>query len=144
MLRNLVVLALALSLALSVAPVQAADPSGTISVELKSVGAVLGASWGDGVLTFQGRTYAFKIKGLKVLTVGVRKLSANGDVYDLKAAADLAGTYKKADPAGLTFIRGEKGLVIKNDKGVVLNVKTVKKGLELDLVKEGLTIDQVK
>lgn len=144
MLRNLVVLTLALVLALPVTPAPAAELSGTISVDLKSVAAGVGGSWGEGVLTFQGRTYAFKIRGLKVLTVGARKLSAKGDVYDLKAAADLAGTYKKADPAGFTFIKGEKGLVATNDKGVVLNLQSVQKGLELDLVKEGLSIEQVR
>jgi hypothetical protein len=80
------------------------------------------------------------VRGLKVLSVGVRKLSVGGDVYNLKSLNDLAGTYQKADPAGLTFIVGEKGMVIRNDKGVTINFAGLQKGLNLDLVKEGLTL----
>ena len=60
-------------------------------------------------------------------------------MYNLTNVLDLAGTYKKADPAGLTFIVGEKGLVIRNDRGVTVNIKGLEKGLNLDLVQEGLT-----
>ena len=144
MYKKVLVLALVLAFALTAAPALADEPSGTISIDVKSVGAVLGGSWGQGVLTFQGRTYAFKLKGLKLLTVGIKKVSLGGDVYKLKAAADLGGKFKKASPAGLTFIKGEKGLVVSNDNGVVLNIKGTKKGLELDLVKGGLTIRQIK
>jgi len=104
----------------------------------------MGASWGQGVLTFQGRTYAFKVKGLKVLSVGIKKASANGDVYKLTNANDLGGTYKKASQGGLTFIKGKKGVVVQNDKGVVINVLGTLKGLDLGLVKGGLTIRQIK
>lgn len=144
MYKKMLVLVLVIAFALTAAPVLADEPSGTISIDVKSVGAILGGSWGQGVLTFQGRTYAFKMRGLKLLTVGIKKVSLGGDVYKLKAVNDLAGKYQKADPAGITFIVGEKGLVVNNDKGVVLNIKGTKKGLELDLVKGGLTIEQIK
>jgi hypothetical protein len=144
MYKKMLVLALILTFALTATPAWADEPSGTISVDVKSVSAILGGAWGQGVLTFQGRTYAFKLRGLKLLSVGVKKVSLNGDVYKLNAANDLTGKYKKADPAGITFIVGEKGLVVSNDKGVVLNIKGTKKGLELDLVEGGLTIEQIK
>jgi len=80
------------------------------------------------------------VRGLQVLSVGVRTMELNGDVYDLKNLTDLAGTYQKANPAGITFIAGEKGLVIRNDKGVTINLKGMKKGLNVDLVQGGLTI----
>ena len=100
----------------------------------------MGASWGQSVLTFQGKTYLYQVRGLKVLSVGYRELSLNGDVYNLKNVNDLAGTFQKADPAGLTFIVGQKGLVIRNDRGVTINIKGQQTGLNLDLVQEGLTI----
>jgi hypothetical protein len=100
----------------------------------------MGASWGQAVLTFQGKTHLFRVRGLKVLSVGIRTMELNGDVYNLKHLTDLAGTYQKADPAGLTFIVGEKGLVIRNDRGVVINIKGKTSGLNLDLIQEGLTI----
>ncbi len=144
MYKKLMVLALVLAFALAATPVLAEEASGTLSIELKSVSAVMGGSWGDGVLTFQGKTHTFKVKGLKVLSVGVKKTSLNGEVYKLAAATDLAGTYQKAAPAGFTFIKGEKGLVVQNDKGVVLNLLKTKKGLDVDLLTKGLTIDKVE
>jgi hypothetical protein len=138
--KKLLVMALVLAVVLSAGAALAEAPSGTISIELNSASALIGASWGQSVLTFQGKTHLFQVKGLKVLSVGLRKLSLNGDVYSLTNLLDLAGTYQKADPAGLTFIVGERGLVIRNAKGVTINIKGLAKGLNLDLVKEGLTI----
>ena len=140
MYKKLLVVALVLALALTAGTALAQTPSGTISITLNSASAVMGAAWGQAVLTFQGKTHLFQVRGLKVLSVGIRTLELNGDVYNLKNLTDLAGTYHKADPAGITFIVGEKGLVIRNSKGVTVNLKGLKKGLNIDLVKEGLTI----
>ena len=140
----IVALVLALALALTAGSVFADEPSGTISIKLTSAAAVLGTTWGQGVLTYGARTYSFEVKGLKVLAVGLKKASANGDVYKLTQVTDLAGTYKEASPAGLTFLKGEKGVVVQNEKGVVINVKATAKGMNLGLVGGGLTIKDVK
>ena len=143
--RAMMILALMVGFALAVAPVLAAEPSATISIEVKAVEVGLGASWGQGVVTYGPRTYAFKVRGLKVLGVGITKLDAQGSVYNLKAIDYLEGTYRKAQMAEVTFIKKEDmGLVVKNEKGVVLNLKAVQKGLELDLVSEGLTVLKLK
>ena len=145
MYKKFLVVALVLAIALTAGFALADQPSGTISIELKSASAVLGASWGQGVLTFGPRTYAFKIKGLKVLSVGLTTASANGDVYKLTNPADLAGTYQDASRAGLTFIKkGPKDVVVQNGKGVVLHLKATSVGLGLGLVEGGLTIEDVK
>ena len=142
MYKKLLVMALVLALALTAgaALAQTKAPSGTISIELNSASALMGAAWGQAVLTFGGKTHLFKVRGLKVLAVGLTKLSVGGDVYNLTNLDSFAGTYHKADPAGLTFIVGEKGLVIRNDKGVTINIKGMEKGLNVDLVQGGLTI----
>ena len=145
MYRKLLVVTVALVLALSVTPALAQTADATISIDVTTAAAGLGASWGRGVVTYGPTTYAFKVKGLNVLTAGIQKLQANGQVFNLKAIDDLEGKYRKADKAGITFIKkGDIGLVVQNEKGVVLNLKAVKKGLELDLVSEGLTILKVK
>ena len=138
------VVALVLAFAFTAAPVLADEPSGTISVELTSASALLGAAWGQGVLTFGNRTYAFKVKGLKVLSVGIKKASVNGEVYNLKNAADLAGTYKEASKGGLTLVKKKGAVVVENDKGVVINVLGSVKGMDVGLAKGGLTVKDVK
>ena len=163
MVRKILVLALVLSFALTAGLVRADSPSGTISVEVKpsyATVADMGRMWVNGVLTFQGKTHTFKLKGLKSARVGVRNLYAKGDVYNLKTASDLAGTYQKAGLHGSTLITGEQGLVIQNDKGVVINLAVLDKrlvgvmrtigevfkqeGVQLDLVPEGMIIEQVQ
>ena len=145
MYKKFLVIALVLAFALNAGAALADEPSATISIKLNSASAVIGASWGEGVLTFGPKTYAFKVKGLKVLSVGLTKASANGDVYKLNNVADLVGTYKEASPAGLTFIiKGERGIIVQNEKGVVINVKASAAGLNLALVEGGLTIENVK
>lgn len=139
MYKKLLALGLALAIVMTAGAALADTPSGTISIKLNSASAMMGASWGQAVLTFQGRTHLFRVRGLKVLSVGIRRLALSGDVYSLTNINDLAGTYQKADPAGLTFIAGERGLVIRNDKGVTINLVARQKGLNLDLVQEGLT-----
>jgi hypothetical protein len=144
MYKKLLVVALVLAFALTAAPVLADEHSGTISVELTSASALLGAAWGQGVLTFGDRTYAFKVKGLKVLAVGLKKASVNGEVYNLINAADLAGTYKEASKGGLTLVKKKGAAVVENDKGVVINVLGSVKGMDVGLAKGGLTVKDVK
>jgi hypothetical protein len=144
MYKKLLIVALVLAFAFTTAPVLAGEPSGTISVKLTSASAVMGAAWGQGVLTFGDRTYAFKVKGLKVLSVGIKKASVNGEVYNLTNAADLAGTYKEASKGGLTLVNKKGAAVVENDKGVVINVLGSVKGMDVGLAKGGLTIKDVK
>jgi hypothetical protein len=139
MYNKLLAVVLVLAIVMTGGAALADPPSGTVSINLNSASALLGASWGQAVLTFQGRTHLFRVRGLKVASVGIRRLSLRGDVYNLAHINDFAGTYQKADPAGLTFIVGERGLVIRNDRGVTINLVARQTGLNLDLVKEGLT-----
>ena len=70
-------------------------------------------SWGDGKLTFKGKTYPFSIDGLSLVDWGISKAQATGDVYNLTDAAKFAGTYVAAE-AGLTLAGGMGGMVLRN------------------------------
>jgi hypothetical protein len=142
--KKLLVAALVLAVVLSAGAALADEPSATVSMEITSAAIGLGATGGQGVLTYQGKTYTFKVKGFDKLALGMQKVSVNGDVYNLTKLSDLEGKYKKAEPAGITFIKGKKDLVIQNGKGVTINVKGKEKGLSLNVVKEGLTIFKIK
>ena len=144
MYKKLLVLTMALALALATGTAMADEPSATVSMEITSAAVGMGALGGQGVLTFQGKTYNFKVKGFQKLALGMKKLSVDGDVYNITKLSDLEGKYKKAEPTGLTFIEGKKDLVLQNDKGVTINLKGKAKGLSLDVVKEGLVISKIK
>jgi hypothetical protein len=144
MYKKLMVATLVLAMVLAAGAALADEPSGTISMEIGSAAAGIGPVWGQGVLTYQGTTYQFKVRGFEKFAVGGEKLSVDGDVYNLTKVSDIEGKYKKAEPAGLTFIEGKKDLVIQNGKGVTINLKGKAKGVSLDVVKTGLVIKKLK
>jgi hypothetical protein len=147
MYKKLLALALVLVIALTagavLAQTQTQTPSGTIRITLNSASAMMGASWGQASLLFQGKAHRFRVRGLKVGSVGIRRIALRGDVYNLNNVNDLAGTFRNAPP-GLTFIVGERGLVLQNDKGVTLNLVARQRGLNIDLVPEGLRFQPVQ
>ena len=114
-------------------------PIGEITIEAKQLAAGVGYSWGDGVMKFQGKEYPFTIQGLNVAAVGFSKINAVGDVYNLKTAADLAGKYV-AVSAGLSLAKGVAGLSMRNDKGVVINLRSAQQGVQLNLGVDGFNI----
>jgi hypothetical protein len=116
-----------------------AQPAGHIALESTSIAAGIGVDWGDGTLSFQGRNYKFSISGLSVLDVGIAKLNAVGDVYNLDKASDLAGTYV-AGEAGFALAGGADVMALRNQNGVVITLSAVQEGAKLDLGPAGLSI----
>jgi hypothetical protein len=143
--KRLLVFVLVVAFVLTAGAALAAEqPSATISIIDVAQAIGVGPIWGQGVITYGGTTHLFKVKGFDKLALGREKTDVNGDVYHLKNLADLAGLYKKADPAGFTFMKNKKALVIQNDKGVVIDLKGAEHGLKLDLVKDGLRIKDIQ
>jgi hypothetical protein len=111
----------------------AKQPVGKVSIEEKQFGLLLGGSTGSGTLTFHGKKYPFKLKGLSAgLNVGVSKMSAAGAVYDLKQVAQFPGTYTKFE-SSVALGGGVGGLHLKNENGVIMNLRSRTKGLDLNL-----------
>ena len=118
-----------------------AQPSATVAIETKAVAVGVGYSWGDGVLSFKGEEYTFKIKGLSVIDVGISSISAQGDVFNLEKVEDFPGTFSAAE-AGVAVGGGGAGTqVMKNQNGVVMKVTSKKVGVQLKLAPEGLKVE---
>jgi hypothetical protein len=116
-----------------------ATPSGKVTMSTTSIAAGVGVSWGDGTLTVKGKTYPFSIDGLSLVNWGISKAQANGDVYNLTDVSKFAGTYVAAE-AGLTLAGGMGGMVLRNSDGVVLHLRSVSQGAQLQLGTSGLII----
>ena len=114
-------------------------PSGTVSMESKSVAVGVGVSWGDGKLQYKGKTHTFSVKGLSVIDLGVSKVSARGKVYHLNKVEDFSGTYAAAQ-AGAAVGGGMSVVALKNEKGVVMEVSATQTGVKLTLAGEGIEI----
>ena len=124
----------------AVSQAEEAVPSGTVSIETKAVALGVGFSWGEGVLTFQGKEYPFKIKGLSVIDIGISSISAQGNVYHLNKIEDFAGTFSAVE-AGIAVGGGAGAQAMKNQNGVLMEVTSRKAGIQLKLAPEGLKVE---
>ena len=117
------------------------QPVGKVSIQETQFGLVLGGSSGGGTLTFKGKKYPFKLKGLSAgLNVGVSKMSAVGEVYDLKKVSQFPGTYTKLE-ASVALGGGVGGMRLQNENGVIMTLRSRTKGLDLNLGNvTGLTV----
>jgi len=115
-------------------------PSGTVSISETQFALIVGGSTGGGVLTYQGKKYPFKIGGMSLgANVGVSKLSASGEVYDLADISKFPGTFTKLE-SSITLGGGVGGTVLKNENGVIMRLTSTSEGLQLNLSASGVTI----
>jgi len=118
--------------------------SGKIKINARSVAVGIGYEWGSGTMTmYDGTTHTFKIKGLSIVDVGMTSIEATGEVYHLVEAKDLEGKYISGQ-TGATFIAGGAATAMKNDKGVVLKLRSTQKGIRFTLAPGGMTITDVQ
>lgn len=116
------------------------SPIGTVSIEMTGIAAGVGVSWGSGKLRFAGKENHFKVKGLSLGDVGFSTVSAVGNVYNLKRAADFPGTYASVG-AGISLAGGVAGLTMQNQRGVIINLYAVQQGVQLTIGAQGFTIE---
>ena len=136
--RILVAAALAAAVA---SPALAAErrADARISFSGGSVAFLAGVNWGSGTLTYRGRNYAVRVKGLSVGAVGANKYQATGAVYHLRRLSDIEGTYSALE-GSMTAGPGQGGLEMKNDKGVVISAHSTSSGLKLAFAPSGVQI----
>jgi outer membrane immunogenic protein len=114
-------------------------PVAEISFETTQVGLGATFTWGRGWLTFQGKEYPVKVEGLGLAGLGYAKVSAIGKVYNLNHPMDITGTYAEAG-VGIAVVGGVKGLLAKNERGVVIDLTAMQRGLSVNLGVGGFTI----
>lgn len=107
-----------------------AKPSATLTLHEDEIRLILGGAEGKGVLTFQGKTYPFTLKGLSAGGVGIASVHAVGNVYYLNKTADFPGRYSGVT-AGATAVKGRMAASFQNGKGVYLSLKEKTSGAEL-------------
>lgn len=111
----------------------AKKPSGTVVIDETQFAFILGGSLGGGTLTFQGQEYSFKVGGLTAgANVGISKMSASGEVYDLTEISQFPGTYTKLD-VSIALGGGVGGLHLKNEHGVIMRLESRTQGLQLNV-----------
>ena len=137
-LRGLLVL-LTTMLAAGVSTDARAD-GGTVRISFIKAGWVIGGSFGNGTLTFQGRTYRLSIGGMSYgFTFGGSQTNLHGRVSNIFRPSDIEGVYGAAG-AGATVIRGPQAIVLTNQKGAVLELSGNQTGLMVNLDLSGMAL----
>ncbi len=107
--------------------------SGSLTFQGKAINLIAGGTWGEGVLSFEGKQYKFKAKSLGVgYSLGVKKVDSKAIVYNLKDIKDFPGTYWGVKAAGTLFY-GAGAVNVQNSKGTMLNITGTSKGAAVDI-----------
>ena len=129
---------------LALAADAAKKPSGKVRINETQFGLIIGGSSGGGTLTYKGRRYPFKLGGLSMgASVGVSRISAVGEVYDLMDVSKFPGTYTKLD-ANVALGGGVGGLQMKNENGVIMRLESRTQGLRFNLGVSGVKVTMGK
>ena len=114
-------------------------PDATLTWTTVSLADGVGYSWGEGVLTFQGHAYPFRVEALAVGDMGISKAEATGNVYHLTRLEDFGGDYVAASASAA--IGGGHGIAtMRNQQGVVIDLTAVDQGIKLTFAVEGVKI----
>jgi hypothetical protein len=140
---GLVATASLVSLLVGLAAAQAKKPDATLTLSEGTVAVGIGFSWGKGTLDYQGKKHPVKVSGLSVGEVGLNRATAVGSVYNLKTLSDFDGNYVAAG-AGATVAGGAGVTAMRNQNGVVIELKSTTQGASLKLAAEGLKLSIAK
>jgi hypothetical protein len=114
--------------------------TGQVSVIFTKGGFIVGVGGGQGVLTFRGKRYPFKVSGMSAgFVIGASTSKFTGRALNLRSPGDLAGSYA-AGGAGAAFAAGVGGVQLQNSKGVLLQLSGGRVGLEASAAMGGVTI----
>ena len=112
----------------------------TLRLSFSSVAVGVGFSSGSGTLTYKGKTYPVKVKGMSVGRVGVTSSSAHGEVFNLKHLQDFNGHYdiNGAGTRGVTLGAGKTGTLMSNQAGVIVRVSSTQQGVSVNATGGGV------
>jgi len=132
-------IALTAVVGLSVSSVARAD-SGSVHISVLKGGWIIGASGGNGTLTFRGRRYPLSIGGLSFgIVFGGSQTNLSGRVSNIRSPSDIEGVYGAAG-AGAVVGGGVRAIVMRNEKGAILELSGQQMGLMVNADLSGMAI----
>ena len=115
-------------------------PDATLRLRMGSFALGIGTSWGSGTLTYRGKDYPVRVRGLSVGRVGMTNSSASGDVFNLRHLRDFNGHYNVggAGTRGVTLGSGRTGTIMSNQAGVIVRVQSTQNGVAVNATGGGV------
>jgi len=117
-------------------------PDATLRLSTGGFALGIGVNWGSGTLTYRGKPYPVKVKGLSVGRVGATSSSAYGEVFNLKHLQDFNGHYDVggAGTRGVTLGAGKTGTIMSNQAGVIVRVSSTQQGVAVNATGGGVDL----
>src|ERR1700747_315530 len=117
-------------------------PDATLRLSTGGFALGIGVSWGSGTLTYRGKDYPVKVKGLSVGRVGATSSSAYGEGFHLKHLQDFNGHYtvSGAGTRGVTLGAGKTGTLMSNQAGVIVRVSSTQQGVAVNATGGGVDL----
>jgi hypothetical protein len=102
----------------------------------------IGFNWGKGTLTYKGKDYPVKVKGLSVGKVGMTGVEVHGEVFNLKQLGDFDGHYNYGGSGmrGVTLASGHTGTLMTNQSGVIIRMSATQKGVDVNATGGGVDL----
>ena len=115
-------------------------PDATLRLSTGGFALGIGVNWGSGTLTYKGKNYPVKVKGLSVGRVGATSTSAYGEVFNMKHLQDFNGHYNVggAGTRGVTLGAGKTGTIMSNQAGVIVRVSSTQNGIAVNATGGGV------
>ena len=105
--------------------------TGMLRVVFGKAGLIAAVGSGEGILTFHGKHYPFLVVGGSIgATLAASTSVLRGTALNINTPNDLAGTYTGAG-GGAAAAVGVSGVRLRNEKGVVLELRGAKLGVEV-------------
>ncbi|GMU73697.1 MAG: DUF1134 domain-containing protein [Burkholderiales bacterium] len=118
----------------------ASRPDATIDIRIFRAGFIVGGSGGSGTLYFRDKGYNLGIGGVSLgATIGIARADFVGEVYNLKEARDIEGTYT-AITASAAAAGGVGITELQNQRGVRLRLQGTQIGLMVSIDLSGMII----
>jgi hypothetical protein len=129
-----------LALTFASVPTLSQAETASVRIEIVKAGFIVGAQGGSGSMRFAGRNYRLGIGGLSFgATIGASKAVLVGRAYNMRRVSDIAGTYGQVE-GGVAVVTGGKAARLRNEKGVVLELRGHQVGLEFSLDLGGMVV----
>lgn len=114
--------------------------SGTVEIEQVQIAFLFSGNLGGGKLHYQGKTYEFTVGGLGIGGIGVSKIEATGEVYNLNKLGDFPGAYGQARYGYALDTESMGELWLQNAKGVRIRLDAKREGLALSIGADAIYI----
>jgi hypothetical protein len=115
-------------------------PDAKLALSGTSAAIGVGTTWGSGTLTYKRKTHPFRLRGVEIGGVGGARIEAHGDVYHLNTLADFDGTYV-AIGAGAAAVEGAGHSIMRNEKGVVIDLASETEGVQVKAGVDGVKLE---